>query len=62
MPWFEGDPSQVRGVQSELIGGSTDISGVRISSITLAAVTTSEGDIISKICTPWINIACIKWA
>lgn len=62
MPWSEGDPLQVRGGQSELIGGSTDTSGVRISSITLTAVTTSEGDITSKICTSRINITCIKWA
>lgn len=56
LPWFEGGPSQVHGVQSELISGSTGVTGVRISSITLTATTTPE------ICTSWINITCIKWA
>lgn len=42
MPWSEGDPLQVRGGQSELIGGSTDTSGVRISSITLLSLPLKE--------------------
>lgn len=62
MPWSEGGPSQVHDVQPQLIAASTAIGGVRISSVTVTAVTTSEGDIASKIHTSRINITCIKWA